>query len=308
MMKSAIQIKQEKALKVKKFFFPFAPIKTFRTLRLLFLIAVLLALRLLFGIFAIKIVPFGLSISLAWIPVMVMGWFFGPVTGLILGIVSDTLAFAVNGGIWFWMYALQEPAVGMIMGFIGSFYRWRKSRENTRIVTDICISQICTLIFAGLSYYILIVWLNPNSHYAGKTAQDPEFYNIYKWVALSCVMVFLVIYETLMILNIKKKIASKSFNRILTFVYTSSAVIFLMLLFSFALGPITAVEYMKFINGGLTPTSYLKYGSMFYLIPRVAVESIKTPIELSVLFGVVCLFEMKINNMVKKINCSWNTK
>ncbi|MCQ2956456.1 MAG: hypothetical protein MJ233_00905 [Mycoplasmoidaceae bacterium] len=90
----------------------------------------------------------------------------------------------------------------------------------------------------------------------------------------------------------------------INFVYASSLVVITMLIFSIALGPITAVEYMKFINGGITPEPFLKYGSLFYLVPRIAIEAIKVPIEASVLFGIVCLFDVKVINIVNKINAS----
>lgn len=76
-------------------------------------------------------------------------------------------------------------------------------------------------------------------------------------------------------------------------------------MFSIALGPITAVEYIKFINGGITPEPFLKYGSIFYLVPRIAIEAIKVPLESLALFGVVCLFDKKVEGVINKINNSW---
>ena len=71
--------------KVKKFLFPFFPIKTFRSTRLLLVLAILIALRVVLGFINIKIAPFALTISIAWIPVMLIGWYFGPVIGLTMG-------------------------------------------------------------------------------------------------------------------------------------------------------------------------------------------------------------------------------
>lgn len=304
----AINAKQERAISVKKFFFPFAPIKTFMSARLLFLLALLIALRIVFSFISIPIAPFSLSISIGWIAVMVLGWYFGPVVGLFGGIITDTLTFFIHGGVWFWLYAIQEPIVGCVAGLIGSFYRYRKQKENKHIMTDLVISQIVVLLFAVTTYVIIVIWLNPNTHFQGSDAQYSLFYSIYKWVALSLILVFMVIYEVIFGLNVKNKISNKKFNQTLIFTYTSSCVVFLILLFSFALGPLTAVEYFKFINGGLTPESFLKYGSMFYLIPRVALESIKVPIEITAFFGVVCLFDKKIISLINKSNSSWEAK
>lgn len=303
----ALNLKQDKATAIKKFFFPFAPIKTFRSLRLLFLMAILIALRVVLSFISIPIAPFSLSLSFGWVATMVLGWYFGPVIGLFCGMITDTLTFLIHGGVWFWLYAIQEPIVGLIAGLIGGFYRYRKSKENKHILTDLVISQLIVLLFAGATYAIILLWLNPETHFQGHDEQYEAFYNIYKWVALSLVLAFLIVYEILFSLNIRKKISNKQFNQTLTFTYTSSCVVFLILLFSFALGPITAVEYLKFINGTIPP-SYLKYGSIFYLVPRVALESVKVPLEIGALFGIVCLFDKKIVNIINKTNCSWNIK
>lgn len=291
--------------KVKKFFFPFSPIKSFRSVRLLFLIAILIALRIVLGLITIRIAPFGLSISIAWVPLMVMGWYFGPVAGLFLGILTDTISFLMaGGGIWFWMYAIQEPIVGLISGLIASFCQIRQNRNNGNIIPDIIINQILVLGFAVISYVTLIFWLNVNQPQE-KYEQFKTFYEIYRWVAVGGISLLVVIYEILVILTMTKKIGKNDHHMMINFIYTSCLVILLMLIFSIALGPVTAVEYAKFISGGIVPEQYLKYGSLIYLVPRIAVESIKIPIEASCLFGVVSLFDTKVVNIVNKINNSW---
>ncbi|MCQ3907555.1 MAG: hypothetical protein MJ219_02140 [Mycoplasmoidaceae bacterium] len=119
------------------------------------------------------------------------------------------------------------------------------------------------------------------------------------------ISILIVVYEILMILNIKKQIGLKNHHTLINFIYSSGLVLVIMLIFSIALGPITAVEYIKFINGGITPEPFLKYGSIFYLVPRIAIEAIKVPLESMALFGVVCLFDKKVESIVNKINNSW---
>lgn len=306
MSEVAINLKQPKVFKVKKFFFPFTPIRPIRSLRLLILIAVLIALKAVLTVTSISIKPFSLSISISWVPVIVLGWYFGPIAGLFIGIITDTMSFLITGGVWFWMYAIQEPIVAFIAGCIGGFYRFRKEKEKRNIITDIAISQFFTLFFAACVYFILLVWLKPGTNFSGYKQEYNQFYSIYKWTVLGLLLGFIILYETLVILNLKNKIKTKSFDRMLTYIYTSSCVIFMVLLFSFALGPTVAVEYIKFINGGLTPTNYLKYGSIFYLVPRVAVEAIKAPIELAVVFGAVTILDKGLKSTINKINCSYN--
>lgn len=293
---------------VKKFFFPFSPIKSFRSVRLLFLLAILIALRLVLGLLVIRIAPFALSISIAWVPLMVIGWYFGPVVGLVMGAITDTISFFMaGGGIWFWMYAIQEPIIGLLSGLIAGLCRYRKEKEKINFTIDVIINQIVVIAFAVISYVALIVWLDPSIHFQGHEEDYEKFYKIYKWVVVGGISALIVVYEVLTILTLTKKIGKGKHQIMINFVYTSCLVIVSMLIFSIALGPVTAVEYIKFINGGITPEPFLKYGSIFYLVPRICVEAIKVPIEASCLFGVVCLFDKKVMNIVNKINNSWES-
>lgn len=212
-----------------------------------------------------------------------------------------------GGGIWFWMYAIQEPIVGFLSGLIAGWCRYRKTRKDITISWDIIINQIFVIGFAVLSYVILIIWLDPSWHFQGQKPEFEEFYNIYKWVAIGGISLLIVVYEVLMILTMTKKIGNKDHYTMINFVYASCLVVIAMLIFSVALGPITAVEYIKFINGTI-PSAYLTYGSIFYLVPRIAVEAIKVPLEATILFGVICLFDKKVLYIVNKINNSWNAK
>lgn len=263
--------------------------------------AILIALRIVLGFTVIPIKPLGLSISIAWVPVIVLGWYFGPVIGLVLGAVCDTISFLITGGVWFWLYAIQEPIVGLVAGLIAGFYRWRMNKKDINLKVDILIGQIITFLFIAASYVILLVWLKPQDF--GHTKDEyVKFYNIYKWIALALLLVFYVLFETFTILNLKKKKQEK--NHMLAYIYTSCTVIILIALFSFALGPLTAVEYLKFIGAKL-PQGYLEVGSIFYLVPRIAIEAIKVPVEIGCLFGVVTLFDIKVIQIVNKINSSW---
>ncbi|MBQ0045412.1 MAG: ECF transporter S component [Mycoplasma sp.] len=289
---------------VKKFFFPFSPIKSFRSVRLLFLMAILIALRIVFGLLTIRIAPFVLSISIAWVPLMVLGWYFGPVVGLILGILTDTISFLMaGGGIWFWMYAIQEPIIGLISGLIAGLCRYRKDKIKRSISFDIVLSQIVVIVFAVISYVTLIVWVN-SIEFEGYKPEYEKFYEIYRWVVVGCVSLLIVVYEILIILTMTKKIGKTEHHVMINFIYSSSLVIVSMLVFSVALGPITAVEYAKFAGLDI-PEGYAQFGSLFYLVPRVCVEAIKVPVEASCLFGVVCLFDKKVMNIVNKINNTW---
>ena len=70
------------------------------------------------------------------------------------------------------------------------------------------------------------------------------------------------------------------------------------------LGPITYAEYTKYITGS-EPSSFIKYGSMYYLVPRVLKESIKTPIYIVILFGIILAIQNPIKNFINLTKNSW---
>jgi hypothetical protein len=78
-----------------------------------------------------------------------------------------------------------------------------------------------------------------------------------------------------------------------------------MLIFSFALGPISTVAYYKYLHNGKEPSSWLQYGAVYYLIPRLIVQSIKVPIEATLLTSLVFVLDPKIDRMLLNINNRW---
>lgn len=285
-----------------KFFFPFFPIKVFKSLQLIFLIVFLICLRIIFGFINIPITPFGIVLSFAWIPLMVLGWYFGPITGLLLGMLTDTISFLINGGLWYWMYAIQEPIVGMISGLIGSVSRLRENKTN-HITYDLIINQILSFLFVAMCFLFLIKWLKPYIEIKNKIYTF--FYEMYKWITLGCIAFFYITYELFIFFYIKRK--NKNSQKLITFLYSAINVIIIITLFSFVLGPITAISYLKFIGKQL-PKSYLEIGSIFYLVPRIAIETIKVPIEIWLLFMIVNIFDKKIDSLINKINNTWQNK
>lgn len=57
---------------------------------------------------------------------MVIGWYFGPVTGFFAGAFTDTIGWILRPSTWFWMYAIQEPSSWCDVGVLGSIATLRK--------------------------------------------------------------------------------------------------------------------------------------------------------------------------------------
>lgn len=122
------------------------------------LFAVFIAIRLGMSFLNIRLPGFGLSLSFAWLPLMVLGWYFGPVIGLFAGALMDTLAWVLKPSTWFWLYAIQEPIVGLLAGLLGSIATLRKQAVKT--YWDLIVVQLIILLFGFITIYILLTLLN----------------------------------------------------------------------------------------------------------------------------------------------------
>lgn len=265
------------------------------------IIAVLIALRLVMQLISVPIPAVTQTISLSWVPLMIMGWYFGPIYGFLLGAVCDTLSYFIfSGGVWFWMYAIQEPLVAVILGIFGGVCRLRRSKVNANMVNDVIAQQLIYAIFAVASYVIVILWLTKDRSIP---SYQSHAYVIYKYLSLSLITTFFIAMEFFGFYNIIHRKENKF--KTITFIYASSAVVVVMLIFSFALGPISTVAYYKYLHNGKEPSSWLQYGAVYYLIPRLIVQSIKVPIEATLLTSLVFVLDPKIDRMLLNINNRW---
>ncbi len=64
--------------------------------------------------------------------------------------------------------------------------------------------------------------------------------------------------------------------------FTSIICIIITIIFSFILGVVSAIKYYEYLYNK-TPPNLLNYGVVYYLLPRIIKECIKTPIYISLL-------------------------
>lgn len=88
--------------------------------------AMLLALRIVLGMFANATLPFfgnTVKISAAFMPIAVTGYMFGPIPAALVGGLGDVIAFFINpvGGGYFPGFTISGILTGLIYGF--SFYK-----------------------------------------------------------------------------------------------------------------------------------------------------------------------------------------
>jgi uncharacterized membrane protein len=248
---------------------------------------------------AIPIPGFVLNFSFSYVPVMLIGWYFGPIYGFMCGAVSDTLVYLIfPGGLWYWMYAIQEPILGLIAGLFASWCVYRRNNPKTKLGVDIAIQQVVYIMFAVSCYVILIMWLSKEATY------QTQVYVIYRWLAFGFITTFFILIETFTFYNVIIHRQNKTRN--ITFIYALILVAASTLILSFMLGPISTVSYLEYINN-TPPNAWVKYGAVYYLIPRVIVQSIKTPLEALLLTSLILAIDPTINRVLSNINNRWDT-
>lgn len=283
------------------FLFPLRPIKTFRSVVILCILGFLIALAIALSAISIKIPGVGMTISFTWLPTMIIGWFFGPIIGLFLGALIDTLNWLIFGGFWFWLYAIQEPCVGFFVGILSSLYRLYFFNKN-KIKTTLIINQLFIIVFLILTLFFIFYYTsnkNPLYDKLVSTGQIPEAMNtIFRYLISGFLIFFAIIIEIIVFVNYKKIISNKDTqqNRLLIFLFTIIICITSTFIFSFILGPISAIKYYEFVYNK-TPPNLLKYGVVYYLLPRIIKECIKTPIYISLLSIII----YSINPVFEKV-------
>lgn len=276
-----------------KFWFPLHPLRIFKSTKFLIIIAVLLALRILLSFISVPVPGVNLTISFSWIPIMVMGWIFGPVHGLVFGFICDSICFLICPTyLWFWMFAIQEPIIGFMSGIAKAIYEIRSNGDKKNIY-DFLVAQIILFTFTLSSLSGILLWANNNVL---------DYFNSYKYICISLSFVYFVVIECFMWIYLRN--LKKQRSRYLLFLYAITLISVIMAVFSFLLGPISSVEYLKYANGEY-PENYIKYGLLIYFIPRVIVQNIKVPIESLLFCSVVLIINPILNNYIMQLENRW---
>lgn len=309
-------MEHQKTNKFIKFLFPFWPVKIFKSITGICVLAALLGLSILLNLFKINITA-GITISFAWLPGIIIGWYFGPIVGLLMGALIDTINWLIYGGVWFWMYALQEPVLGLIVGIISSLFNIIR---NTKQHFSICliINQIMLIGFIISSIFIVFYYTDPNnpffqsiSNAENSTSNMIKTTQLYlRWIILGILLGLFVIVE--MIVGYRyyqfKKDRNSNFVRFEIFLFITIVALTSTVIFSFLLGPISAIEYYKFLNNTSYVPNLVNYGVMYYLLPRVIKECFKTPIYIIILTTLVCALNPAIVSFKNRIINSYHSE
>lgn len=272
------------------FLFPLLPVRILKSIMIICILGLLIALSFVLKAFSINIPGIGMSISFTWIPTIIIGWFFGPIIGLFMGALIDTLHWLIFGGFWFWIYAIQEPSIGLLVGMIASIYRLYFENKK-RVKFAIIINQIIVFSFTILTLFFIYYYTSEHNPIFGQlvgSGQLPKQMNtIFRYLISSFLILFFIISEILIFVTyFKSKNDNYKNNNLLIFLFISFTSLLITFIFSFLLGPISAIKYYEFIYNK-TPPNLLKYGVIYYLLPRIIKECIKTPIYIGLLSAII---------------------
>ena len=141
-------------------------------------VAILVATSVAFVLVFTSIAPIAaipsFKLAAGGLPMKLTGYIFGPVIGMLTGILSDSLSFAYRPVVWHWSYMLAWGMAGLIPGIIGYFMnrRWRKQTEVDKMFEEKhnIVNMIATLIILGAIFTAIFTYISvqPDSVFKGQ--------------------------------------------------------------------------------------------------------------------------------------------
>ncbi|QZX49000.1 ECF transporter S component [Mycoplasma sp. E35C] len=278
-----------------KFFLPFWPLKLRYNIYLISYLSLFIALKVALGFFVIKLGP-TISLGISWVGLALIGWIFGPVVAVPIGFLTDTLSFLLGqGGVWYWMFAIQEPLIVFTASLFGSIYRIRKETKNN--FYDFVFQQIMIIGFSILGFVFLGLY-NGSESTNSFLLKETSFGTIVSLVLMAVFFVFAeIISWTLYLKNKKTK------NSIKLFLYVSTMMISLSILYSIVMGTISINEFL--INVNHQKPKDKDYILTAYLIPRIIKETLRLPILIISVISLIKISEPHLQNFFNLSRLRW---
>lgn len=286
----------KKINKIKRFLFPYYPIKLFKSIPLLSFLSFLFALHIILVYIGFNIPIINLQVGFDWIPTYLCGWFFGPIIGPIFGFVANNIYWLQTGGtFWYWMYTIQEPIIAFFASLISYYFYYSINKVN--VIRDVIFQQLFFLTFFIASIVIIILaWTNQITFNGNKINHTKSMLSL----LISSLIIFCLFFcftEIFVLYKLKKKKKNFNFNLFLCASVVVSSMIFL---FAIALGPITTIDFLyafNFVNNDLIT------GELFLssAIAQVLMQCIRVPIAILILYGALFVSEKQFLKMINSI-------
>ncbi|ADK86796.1 conserved hypothetical protein [Mycoplasmoides pneumoniae FH] len=262
----------------------------------------LMALSFIFNIFSINVTSV-LKVSFTRIPFALIGWMFGPVWGFTFGAIADTMDWLTRGYTWFWLFAIQKPMFCFLAGLVKGVYQVRQSSTNWKI--DFWILQSILIGFFVLTLVLLLMYLTDgNFQAAGNQSFGRGFdvnVHILQGITMAAFISFFVGLE--IFLGWKYTKVKKPKEMILN-LYILMMALLMTLVVSLLIGTIASIEYLVFLSGKPSK-NFVKYGSYFFLMPRVLVQALLMPLYLALFKPLIRIAENNLRNYLRVYNLSW---
>lgn len=277
-----------------KFFLPFWPLKLRYNIYLISFLALFIALKIVLGIFVVRIGP-TISLGISWVGLALIGWIFGPVVAMPIGFLTDTLSFFLGGGgVWYWLYAVQEPMIIFTAALFGSIYRIRKNYASN--FWDFVFQQILIVGFCISGFIFLSLYNNADTDRF--LVRNNSFGTTLSMVFMALFFVFAELISWLLYLKHRKTKES-----IKLFLYVSTMMITLSILYSLVLGTISINEFL--INVVHQKFKTRDFILSAYLIPRVIKETLRLPILIICAIALIKISEPYLQNFFNLSRLRW---
>ncbi|QMT98405.1 ECF transporter S component [Mycoplasma tullyi] len=277
-----------------KFFLPFWPLKLRYNIYLISFLAIFIALKVILGLFVVRIGP-TISLGISWVGLALIGWIFGIVAAIPIGFLTDALSFFLGGGdVWYWLFAIQEPMIIFTAGLFGSIYRIRRNYASN--FWDFVFQQILILGFCVVGFIFLSLYNNPETNRF--LVRNNSFGTTLSMVFMALFFVFSEITSWLLYLKNRKTKES-----IKLFLYVSTMMITLSILYSLVLGTIAINEYL--INVVHQKPKTRDFILSAFLIPRVIKETLRLPILIICVIALIKISEPYLQNFFNLSRLRW---
>jgi ECF transporter S component (folate family) len=159
------------------------------TVRNLTTTALLVALSIILSrMLSIYLIP-SLKLSLAGVPLIMIGLYFGPFYGFIGGAISDIIGFAINpaGGGFIPGLTLSTAAVGFVPGLIYYYFKKTKTQRNYSKLN----AGIILLLILGISF--VFTYTNVLTYEVGQLYFRGEEANLLGILFIGVIMIYTII-------------------------------------------------------------------------------------------------------------------
>lgn len=141
-------------------------------------VAILVATSVAFVLVFTSIAPIAaipsFKLAAGGLPIKLTGYIFGPLVGVLTGVLSDSLSFAFRPVVWHWSYMFAWGVAGFVPGVIGYIMnrRWKKNSEVEKQFEEKhnFVNMVGALVILGAIFaaVFVFIFLEPDSTFANQ--------------------------------------------------------------------------------------------------------------------------------------------